>query len=150
MDGSKLAECALSCAEEIAKGSSAEVILISVTERVQGFRTLRDPSQPGELEFVPEGAGKQEEQAQEYLSRIAKGLEEKGLKVQTEVLIGNPAEEIVIYSKAPGCDLIVMASHGRTGPSLWTFGSVANKVLKASPVPVLMVKAPGCVPRSLK
>jgi nucleotide-binding universal stress UspA family protein len=56
------------------------------------------------------------------------------------------AEEIAFYAKHPGCDIIVMASHGRSGPSRWAYGSVADRVLRASCVPVLMVRAPGCVP----
>ena len=46
------------------------------------------------------------------------------------------------------CDLIVMSSHGRSGPSKWTHGSVAEKIFRASTVPVLMVRAPNCAPVS--
>jgi nucleotide-binding universal stress UspA family protein len=147
LDGSKLAECALPIAEELAKGcDTEEVILVSVTERVQGYRPVEDPSQPLGQRLVPEAAGKKERQAQRYLERIAKAMEAKGIKIRTTVLLGNPAEEIAIYAKHPGCDIIVMSSHGRAGPSRWAHGSVADRVLRASCVPVLMVKAPGCVP----
>ena len=147
LDGSKLAECALPHAEELAKGFGTEkVILVSVTERVQGYRAFEEPSQPLGQQLVPEAFGKQEEQAQKYLGRIAKAMEAKGIKVSTEVLLGDPAGEIVIYAKHPGCDLIVISSHGRSGISRWTHGSVADKVFRGSPVPVLMVRAPGCVP----
>jgi nucleotide-binding universal stress UspA family protein len=145
LDGSKLAECALPHAEELAKCCDTEkVILVSVTERVQGYRAFEDPSQPLGQQLAPEAFGKQEEQAQKYLDRIAKAMEAKGIKVDTDVLLGDPAEEIVIYAKHPGCDLIVMSSHGRSGPSRWAHGSVADKVFKHSPVPVLMIRAPGC------
>ena len=160
LDGSKLAECALPHAEELAKGcGSAEVILVSVTERVQGFRVLEGAGQPiakptgGWLEssqplgerLVPEAFGKKEKQAQRYLDRIAKKLGAKGFNVTTEVLLWKPAEAIVGYAKQAGCDLIVMASHGRSGPSRWAYGSVADKVLRSSCIPVLMIRAPGCV-----
>jgi nucleotide-binding universal stress UspA family protein len=147
LDGSKLAECALPYAEELAKGCGTEkVILVSVTERVQGYRALEDPGQPLGQRLAPEAFGKKEKQAQRYLDRIAKKLEAKGIKVDTDVLLGNPADEIVIYAKHPGCDVIVMSSHGRSGPSRWAHGSVADRVFRASNVPVLMVKAPGCLP----
>ena len=107
---------------------------------------MEDPSQPLGQRLIPEGIGKKEKQAQRYLNRIAKGLNAKGITVRTEVLLGNPAEEIAFYAEHPGCDLIIMASHGRSGPSRWTHGSVAEKVFRASSVPVLMVRAPGCVP----
>ena len=147
LDGSKLAECALPYVEELARGCSAEeVILVSVTERVLGYRAFEDPSQPLGQQLASEAVGKKEQQAQRYLDRIAKAMEAKGIKVDTEVLLGDPAEEIVIYAKHPGCDIIVMSSHGRSGPSRWAHGSVADKVFRASSVPVLMVRAPGCMP----
>jgi nucleotide-binding universal stress UspA family protein len=145
LDGSKLAECALPYAEELAKGcGTEEVILVSVTERVPGYRAVEDPSQPLGQRLVPEAAGKKERPAQKYLSRIADGMKAKGIKVDTEVLIGDPAGEIVTYAVDPGCDIIVMSSHGRSGPSRWAYGSVADKVFRATCVPVLMVRAPGC------
>ena len=147
LDGSKLAECALPHAEELAKGADTEkVILVSVTERVQGYRAFEDPSQPLGQQLAPEAVGKKETQAQRYLGRIAKAMEDRGIKVSTEVLLGDPAEEIIIYAKHPGCDVIVMSSHGRSGISRWTHGSVADRIFRGSPVPVLMVRVPGCQP----
>ena len=147
LDGSKLAECVLPYAEALAKGcSTGEVTLVSVTERVPGYRPVEDHGQPLGQRLVPEAAGKKARQAQRYLGRIAKAMEAKGIKVDTEVLLGSPAEEIAIYAKHPGCDVIVMSTHGRSGPSRWAHGSVADKILRASCVPVLMARAPGCVP----
>jgi nucleotide-binding universal stress UspA family protein len=149
LDGSKLAECALPHLEELAKGlKPAEVVLISVTERIAG-RT-RAPEM-AELIGASGGApaevdvGKLQRQAERYLNRIAKQMQSKGIKAHTEVLLGSPAEEIVQYAEKNAADLIVMASHGRSGPSRWAFGSVADKVFRASCVPVLMIRAPGCV-----
>jgi nucleotide-binding universal stress UspA family protein len=161
LDGSKLAECALPHVETLAKGSdTAEVVLVSVTERVQARRTSESPSQsvpstltgwwepnlPPVQRLVPEVFGKKEKQAQRYLDRIAKKLAAEGLNVSTEVLLWKPADAIVAYAKESECDLIVMASHGRSGPSRWAYGSVADKVLRGTCIPVLMVRAPGCVP----
>jgi len=147
LDGSKLAECALPYAEEIAKScGTEEVILVSVTERVQGYRVFDDPSQLQGQRLILEAVGKKQEQAQRYLVRIAKKLTAKGIKVRTEVLFWPPAEAIASYAEQNGADIIVMSSHGRSGPSRWTHGSVADKVFRGSPVPVLMVRAPGCLP----
>ena len=143
LDGSKLAECALPHAEEVAKSSgTAKVILVSVTERVQAYRALEDPSQPLGTHLVPEAVGKKEKEARRYLGRIAEAMEAKGINVDTEVLLGDPAEEIVIYAKHPGCDIIVMSSHGRSGLSRWTHGSVADRVFRHSTIPVLMIRVP--------
>jgi nucleotide-binding universal stress UspA family protein len=145
LDGSKLAECVLPHVEELARCSAGtEVILISVTERVTGFRVVDDYSQPLGERLVPEAVGKEDRAARKYLDRIGKGLEEKGIKVLTEVLLGKPAEEIALFATNEGCDLIVMASHGRSGPSRWTHGSVAEKVFRANCAPLLIVRAPGC------
>ena len=147
LDGSKLAECALPHVEMLAKGcDTEEVILISVTERVKGYRMFEDPSQPLGQRRIPEASGKKEKQAQRYLDRIAKEMEAKGIKVGKEVLLWKPAEAIIGYAEQSKCDLIVMASHGRSGPSRLAYGSVADKVLRGSRVPVLVVRALGCVP----
>ncbi len=145
LDGSELAECALSFAEELVKRCSAEEIaLISVTERVQGYRFVDDLSQPLEQRLVPEAFGKKEKQAQRYLNKIANRLTKKGIKVTTDVLLWPPAEAIVCYAEQYKYDLIIMSSHGRSGPSRWAYGSVADKVFRASCIPVMMIKAPGC------
>lgn len=145
LDGSKLAECVLPHLENLSAGTGAgEVVLISVTERVKGFMPIEDRSQPTGERLSSVAAGKMEKQAQKYLNRIAKGLISKGIDVRTEVLLGDPAEEIALYADTRECDLILMASHGRSGPSRWAHGSVADKVFRASCVPVMMVRAPGC------
>jgi nucleotide-binding universal stress UspA family protein len=161
LDGSKLAEAALPHVEELAKGcDTEEVILVSVTERVRGYRAMEGSTEPvvgsgggwgGSIQppgqrLLPEATGKKEKQAQRYLDRVAKTLAAKGINVSTDVLLWKPAEAIVGYAKQYGCDLIVMASHGRSGPSRWAYGSVADKVLRMSCIPVLMIRAPGCVP----
>ena len=62
-----------------------------------------------------------------------------GLKVEAKVMVGDPAESIVEFARGQGMDLIVMGTHGRRGLDHAIFGSVAEKVVKNSPVPVLTV-----------
>jgi nucleotide-binding universal stress UspA family protein len=146
LDGSKLAESVLPHVGSLAKCSpGAEVMLVSVTERVSGLRVMDDYSQPLGERLAPEAVGKEERQARRYLDRIAKKLAAKRIKVLTEVLLGKPADEIILFATNEGCDLIIMASHGRSGPSRWAHGSVAEKVFRSNCAPILMVKAPGCV-----
>jgi nucleotide-binding universal stress UspA family protein len=85
-------------------------------------------------------------QAQRYLGRIASRLETKGDRVRTEILSWPPAESIASYAEHNGVDIIVMSSHGRSGPGRWAHGSVADRILRASRVPVLIIRAPGCIP----
>lgn len=162
VDGSKLAECVFPYVEALAKGCGSQaVILVSVTERVAADRPIIRPAprpptvsvsvvestpdlpETQSITKLPVAVGKMQQQAQKYLHKIAKKLRAKEITVRTKVLLGNPAEEIAKYADADSCDIIVMASHGRSGPSRWTHGSVAEKVFRASRVPVLMVKAPG-------
>ena len=156
LDGSKLAESALPYAEEIAKGCNiSEIMLVSVTERVTGqtwapetqmaYRSSDRADLHGAGSEVTLTFGKEEKQARKYLGKIAKILVDKGIPARTEVLIGSPAEKIVSFAGDNAADVIVMSSHGRSGPSRWAHGSVADKVLRASCVPVLMVRAPGCM-----
>lgn len=90
--------------------------------------------------------GKLEGQAAKYLAKIEKKFKAKGIPVKSEVAIGNPAERITKYAEDNKIDLIIMASHGRSGPSRWAMGSVSDKVFRAACIPVLMVRAPGCFP----
>jgi len=168
LDGSKLAECVLPHIENIARGSGLEeVILITVTERVAGLM-LKDA--PGKLsanseEFQPAVAfadrpysgrhaeidpslkipvvtGKMLKQGQRYLARVAEQMAKKGIPMGITVLMGEAAEQIVDFAGREKADLIIMASHGRSGFSRWAMGSVAEKVFHGSNVPILLVKAP--------
>jgi len=156
LDGSKLAECALRHAEELARAfGAAEVTLVSVTEQVQA-RTKAPEAQELRLntdrpEFRGTSSetvvtfGKEERQANRYLARVAGTLEAKGIRVHREVLPWPPAKAITTYAEEGAADIIVISSHGRSGPSRRAYGSVAEKVLKASRVPVLMIKATASV-----
>jgi nucleotide-binding universal stress UspA family protein len=145
LDGSKLAECSLGLVKELATSLKVdEVALVTVTHRTQGFRPQEEPGQQAGPMLTSEAVCSIEEQALKYLSAAAKDLENAGVKVQKEVLCGNPAQEILIFIKAQNCDLVVMSSHGGRGPGRWVRGSVAQKVLKDSPVPVMMVRPLSC------
>jgi nucleotide-binding universal stress UspA family protein len=156
LDGSKLAECALTYAETLAQNCSAtEVVLVSITERLVG-RTRAPEAQEAFLRSDKAGLGqagsetsvtfgKMTGQAWRYLDKVEKKMKAKGIPVRSEVLMGNPAESITKFAEEEGIDLIVMSSHGRSGPSRWALGSVTDKVFRATCVPVLMVRAPGCI-----
>ena len=150
LDGSKLAECVLPHAEDIAKGcGTEELILVTVTERIVGS-SMKYVTQPiagvpplqPEIK-IPVSVGKKQKQGERYLNRIANGLRKKGLRVRTEVLLGHPAEEIVTFAKDNKADLILIASHGRSGVSRWVVGSVAERIFRGTRLPVMMVRVPG-------
>ena len=95
-----------------------------------------------------QAVGKMFTQADRYLHRIQRQLIKNGItNIKTSVLCSNDvAQAIVDYAAQSNADLILMASHGRSGVSRWASGSVADKVFRATCVPLLLVRAPGCVP----
>jgi nucleotide-binding universal stress UspA family protein len=77
--------------------------------------------------------------AEAYLEAQAISLRTDGLDVDIHVQIGAPADTIVEAAEQRDADLIVMATHGYTGFKRWTLGSVTDKVVQATPTPVLVV-----------
>jgi DNA-binding transcriptional LysR family regulator len=73
------------------------------------------------------------------LGSLLPGLAEAGVTVKRQIRTGYPAEEIVREVERGDMDLVVMSSHGRTGIARAALGSVADRVLRTSPVPVMLV-----------
>lgn len=161
LDGSKLAEIVIPHVEEIAAGCHiSEVELVTVTESLRVYAPQSEPveeypqryslsdqltgriyrADSGTLLKVPLDVGKMAKSGKDYLLRVAKRLEAKGLNPRINVLVGNVAEEIVHFAEEENADLIIMASHGRSGISHWAIGSVAEKVFRATDIPLLLVK----------
>jgi nucleotide-binding universal stress UspA family protein len=84
--------------------------------------------------------------AENYLGKLVKQTRYEDVNIQSEIISGKAADSIAEYAIKNGVDLIVMATHGRSGVSRWVWGSVAGRVLRSACVPILMVRAPGCVP----
>jgi nucleotide-binding universal stress UspA family protein len=83
------------------------------------------------------------EEAEGYLSSWKENLEGEGLTVEKVVLTGEAAEEILRYINKNQVDLVVMSTHGRSGISRWTWGSVTDRVLRHSPAPLVVVTPRG-------
>ena len=82
--------------------------------------------------------------AQNYLWAAARRLEAEGLGIETAVLETEPAQGIINYAEThPEVAMIAMSTHGRSGLNRWVFGSVAERVIHAAPVPTLIVRAHG-------
>jgi nucleotide-binding universal stress UspA family protein len=84
--------------------------------------------------------------AGKYLEKVTNQVRLGDLKPHSELLTGPVAESLVEYAAKKSVDLIIIATHGRSGVSRWVWGSIADRILRSSCVPVLMVRAPGCVP----
>jgi nucleotide-binding universal stress UspA family protein len=100
---------------------------------------VMDPDQVKKIEAEHKQA------AEAYLQKISAKASLAGAAVKTEAPYGVPAERLAEYASKNQVDLIVIATHGRSGVSKWVWGSVADRILRSACVPVLMVRAPGCV-----
>ena len=140
LDGAKLAECVLPFVQETAMQLGAAVVLVSVTNRIQGYWPFEDYSRPSEIRLAPQGTCTMEEYALKYLNNTAKVLEDKGIKVTKAVICGKTAQEIIFYANDNHCDLIVISTHGRSGLSKLTHGSITAKMLKLAPIPVTIIR----------
>ena len=137
LDGSALSESVLEHVIAIASGCKVpEVVLIRVSQPLDQTVTIAV-----DYETASELDNAHREEAVSYLEQVATGLKEKGLLVNTVVIKGKPAEEILNYAQSSGVDMIIMSSHGRSGATRWVLGSVADKVIRHSTVPVIIEPA---------
>lgn len=137
VDGSEVAECSLEHLKEIAAGCHAdEVVLLTAIEPLPPATGINES---WHLKIKKEA----EAEARDYLNKLVDrlNLKSSGITVQTVVVHGRPAGNILKYASQNKVDLIIMSTHGRSGIFQWVFGSVAEKVLRHSPVPVLIVSA---------
>jgi hypothetical protein len=75
-----------------------------------------------------------------YLTNTAERLRAEGLNVRTELVHGHPAEMVLLTADRLHADLIVMATHGRSGVQRLWLGSVAQKLVQGSKLPVLLMR----------
>ena len=130
LDGSELAERALVYAIPLAEQSGATVLVL---------RTAMSHTLPG-VDPRERQAGAIGE-AQEYLAGVVSNMQARGVACEPVVRYGHPAACIAESARTRAVDLVVMTTHGRTGPGRWIFGSVAEAVVASSPVPVLLQRA---------
>ena len=133
LDGSSTVRAALGPAAEIVAASEGELILVTVV--TAGFERMIDGYT--EVEHVtPEQA------AQQYLFRVEQDLvgELDDVAITQVVRSGeHPTDDIIDVAVKEGATLIALTSHGYTGFRKLVLGSVTEKILRQSPVPVLLV-----------
>jgi len=131
LDGSPRAELILSQIARILRRDDAEVLLLRVVD-------------------IPEAVGrislailrqKEREEAQQYLHDIILRFGDKAEKIHARVAEGWTAEVILETARTEGATMIAMTTHGRTGLARCALGSIAEKVARASNVPVLLVRS---------
>lgn len=163
LDGSELAERALSHAQGLAKTHGATVHLLRVLTHHPSGGHSRGGGQTGDgaagtraglaigipsdlggsssrsLELARQLLEAQLEEAQEYLEHMAARLKDEGIVVETELLEGEPHERIVEHAKQHGVDIIVMSTHGHGGIKRLIMGSTTDRVIRSGEAHVLVV-----------
>ena len=137
-DGSEVAQKGVDHGLSLAKNLGAKVTIVTVTER---FPIGPSPDWiPGPAE-IEAWDGRQKEWAAQVLGDVKAAAGRLGVAAEAvHVPEAQPAESIVATASRSGCDLIVMASHGRRGLRRLLLGSQTSEVLVSSPVPVLVVR----------
>ncbi|MCL4508209.1 MAG: universal stress protein [Chloroflexi bacterium] len=128
LDGSALAAAALPYAETIARALKAQITLVTAAE-----------PEPHPQEMPAASVDRALDEAESLLDGERLRLEASGLKVRTIADVADPATLISEVAQQGNAGLIVMGTHGRSGPSRWALGSVAERVLRRSHVPILFL-----------
>lgn len=143
LDGSKVGEAALPVIEQLvdklAKGTTVEVVLIAVITLLRHWVVVGEASAP--VSYTEDELSLIKQNIENYLTKTGESLKRRGVTVRTIVSTGNAADEIIKAIEDTGADLLAMSTHGRSGLRKLAFGSVTDKVLHRSHVPVLMVRA---------
>ncbi len=141
LDGSELAECVFPHVKTFIEGYQvSHVVFVRVAETTH---TTGHGDYPISPEILEEMQSAHESAAKDYLDQVVNEFQHEGTALHSEVLVGRVADCLADYTKENDIDLILIATHGRSGVTRWVRGSVADKVLRSSNVPVLMVRAPG-------
>jgi nucleotide-binding universal stress UspA family protein len=134
LDGSEVAEAVLPHVERLAKDHDAEIIILRVAVNPAFEFAMSDPA------IAAQVVSDMEQQSKEYMAAMEARLKGKGFKVTSAIVEGGVADAILREAEERGADLIAMSTHGRSGMARWLIGSVADKVVRASPLPVLLVR----------
>ena len=139
LDGSALSRLALPVAEEMAAMLNVPITLFQMARMVLPYADAVVG-----MPLIDYGKMTEDEEkvVRAEITTLEKQLREKGLTVTHLITSGsNAADEIIKASREVGADLVVMSTHGRSGLARWALGSVAERVLRYSERPLLLVNA---------
>jgi nucleotide-binding universal stress UspA family protein len=148
LDGSGFGSRALKYANEIAQRFISEVILIQVIKPATPMPATTGVApgvgSPATAEITLQAAIEEDKRnatrAKRYLSGKVRAIKAQGIKGSYSVVVGDPAQSIMGFSKKEHIDLVVMTTHGKSGLKRAIMGSVADAVIRESGKPVLVVR----------
>lgn len=134
LDGSETGERALPWAKALA-GSDAEIVLLEVTPVASTVRAFGGQV-IGTAETIQEGY---RQMAEQQLTEAVNRWFDKDAKVSTVIATGDPGEQILAVAAEKNAEIIVMSSHGRGAIGRFVSGSVADRIVRHAPLPVMIV-----------
>jgi nucleotide-binding universal stress UspA family protein len=157
LDGSTRAEAALPIAARIAHAAGSSVVLLQVVSMPMSYGYGSGLGMGYEYggglyssSLISEKVSETEQaEATRYLTRLAHSDLFAGIATTTDVVFGRPAPQILALAEQQAVNLLVLCSHGRTGLLRWALGSVAQRVIHHSRVPVLVLREEGSPPSAL-
>ena len=146
LDGSELAECVLPHVEQFTSDCRVDTITFVRVVETHSPVFLGESLLSGEdldnfIKCVNKGDEKVKSKAAGYLNEVVKRLKQGEVQFETKVLVGRVEDQILEYADKNNFDLILIATHGRSGVGRWVRGSIADRILRGSRVPVLMVQS---------
>jgi nucleotide-binding universal stress UspA family protein len=135
LDGSKMAEVVFSYARELAGRLGLDLELLHVCNLDESTQL------PMRQAYIEHMAEMLKEQSEQFRSKADIMAGKKTIESRGRVVVGYPAEEILRYAEENKIDIIMLATHGRSGIRRWGLGSVAEKVIHETDVPVWLVPA---------
>ena len=130
LDGSRTAEHSLAYLDGLKSLGESEVLLFSVVDESEDFHTLS----------TDEARERERNLLSTYLREVSSDIEKHlGLRVETRVSSGQPADSILEEAHRYEPDLLVISTHGRSGTSRWRFGSVADKLIRGAASNTLVI-----------
>jgi nucleotide-binding universal stress UspA family protein len=134
LDGSPLAEAVLPHVRQLASTQDTEIILLRVPVYVVFDPAMVTPSMVSAMyDYVRSDADR-------YLKETVDSLKKDGFNARGELCEGPVAEAVLDCVQRMHADLIAMSTHGRSGVARFLIGSVADKIVRTAPIPVLLVR----------
>lgn len=133
LDGSPMSESVLPHAEALAKSEHAEIILLRVPNAPVSEYLSRDPMI---AEMIHDDM---EKESEEYVHNKVTELQKENIQVTGLTKDGPVPDTILNVAEETHADIIAMSTHGRTGVSRWLMGSVADKVVHHTHIPVMLI-----------
>lgn len=146
LDGSRFGLRALRYATDVARRFEAEVILLQVVKPTtpiiaEGPAGVASPlGSEIALQAAVEEDKRNAARARRYLNEKVRGIKSQGMVGSYSVVVGDPSQSIISFSRKERIDLIVMSTHGKSGLKRAIMGSVADSVIRGSGKPVLVIR----------